>query len=62
MNKTRLYGYVCDFSTYYDGIDVDDIWDIHKYLIKKSRYEIIFAFIKKRLIGLLYVYTLVNFI
>ena len=28
MNKTRLYGYVYD-------TDVDDILDIHKYLMKK---------------------------
>ena len=33
MNKTRSYGYVCDFATDYDSIDVDNIWDIHKYLI-----------------------------
>ena len=34
MNKTRLYEYVRDFATDYNSIDVDDIWDIHKYLIK----------------------------
>ena len=28
--KTGLFGYV-----YYDSIDVDDILDIHKYLMKK---------------------------
>ena len=34
MRKTGLYGYAFNFSVNYDGIGVDDIWDIHKYLIK----------------------------
>ena len=34
MNKTGLSGYVYDFSVDYDAIAVDDILDIHKYLIK----------------------------
>ena len=25
MKKTRLYGYVCDFSVDYDAIAIDDI-------------------------------------
>ena len=33
MRKTNLIGY--DFSVSYDAIDVDDIKDIHKYLMKK---------------------------
>ena len=37
MKKTRLYGYVYDFSIDYDGIVVADILDIHKYLIKKNK-------------------------
>ena len=36
MKKTRLYGYVYDFSLDYDPIAVDDILDIHKYLMKKN--------------------------
>ena len=32
--KTRLYGYVHDFSVDYDSIFDDDILDIHKYLMK----------------------------
>ena len=36
QNKTGLSGYVCDFSIYYDVIVVDNILDIHKYLIKKN--------------------------
>ena len=33
--KTRLNGYVYNFSVDYDAIAVDDILDIHKYLMKK---------------------------
>ena len=36
MKKTSLIGYVYDFSVGYDAIDVDDIKDIHKYLMKKN--------------------------
>ena len=30
-----LNDYVNDFSVHYDAIEVDDILDIHKYLMKK---------------------------
>ena len=33
--KTGLNGQVYDFSVDYDAIAVDDILDIHKYLMKK---------------------------
>ena len=36
MKKTRLNGYVYDFSVDYDDTAVDDILDIHKYLMKKK--------------------------
>ena len=36
MKKTRFTGYVYDFSVNYDAIAVDDILDIHKYLMKKN--------------------------
>ena len=36
MKKTRFNGYVYDFSVDYDATDVDDINDIHKYLMKKN--------------------------
>ena len=36
MKKTELYGYVYDFIVDYDAIAVDDISDIHKYLMKKN--------------------------
>ena len=36
MKKTGLKGYVYDFSVDYDSIDVDDIKDIHKYLMEKN--------------------------
>ena len=35
IKKTGLYGYICGFSVDYDATAVDDILDIHKYLIKK---------------------------
>ena len=36
MKKTGFNGYVYDFSVDYDAIVVDDILDIHKYLMKKN--------------------------
>ena len=36
MKKTGLIGYVYDFSVDYDAIAVNDILDIHKYLMKKN--------------------------
>ena len=36
MKKTGFNGCVYDFSVDYDAIAVDDILDIHKYLMKKN--------------------------
>ena len=36
MKKTGFNEYVYDFSVDYDATDVDDIKDIHKYLMKKN--------------------------
>ena len=36
MKKTGFNGYVYDFSVDYDATDVDDILEIHKYLMKKN--------------------------
>ena len=36
MKRTGFTGYVCDFSADYEATDVDDIKDIHKYLMKKK--------------------------
>ena len=36
MKKTGFNGYAYDFSVDYDATDVDDIKDIHKYLMKKN--------------------------
>ena len=36
MKKHGLNGYVYDFSFDYDAISVNDILDIHNYLIKKN--------------------------
>ena len=37
MQKTGFTGYVYDFSADYNAIAVDDIKDIHKYLMKKMK-------------------------
>ena len=36
MKQTGFNGYVYDFSVDYDAIDVNDVKDIHKYLMKKN--------------------------
>ena len=36
MKKTGFTGYVYDFSADYDAITVDDIKDIHQYLMRKN--------------------------
>ena len=35
MKKTGLTGYFYNFSADYNGIAIDDIKDIHNYLMKK---------------------------
>ena len=35
MKKTGFHGYVYNFSVDYDAPNVDDVVDIHKYLMKK---------------------------
>ena len=37
MKRTGFNGYVYNFSVNYDAIPVDDIKDIHKYLMKKNK-------------------------
>ena len=36
MKRTGLNGYVYDFSVFYIATDVDDIKNIHKYMMKKN--------------------------
>ena len=36
MKRTGFTGYFYDFSVDYEATDVDDIKDIHKYLMKKK--------------------------
>ena len=36
MKETEFIGYVYDFRVDYDATDVNDIIDIHKYLMKKN--------------------------
>ena len=47
MEKMGLNRYVYDFSVDYDVTAVDDILDIHKYLMKKNMIKM-FALLKKR--------------
>ena len=35
MKKSGFNDYVYDFSVDYDATDIDDILDIHKYLMRK---------------------------
>ena len=36
MKRTGFNGYIYDFSVDYDATDIDDIEDIHKYLMEKK--------------------------
>ena len=36
MTKTGFNGHTYNFSVDYDSIDIDDILNIHKYLMKKN--------------------------
>ena len=36
MKKTGFNGYTYDFSTHYSATNVNNIKDIHKYLMKKN--------------------------
>ena len=40
MKKTGFNGHIYDFSVDYDSIDVDDILDIDKYLMKKKWHSV----------------------
>ena len=50
MKKTGFIGYVYDFSVDYNVTDVDDIKDIHKYLMKKND---IVQYVRKKCLDLL---------
>ena len=46
MKKTGFNGYVYDFSVDYNIIDISNIINIHKYLIKNKKwYKIVFGII-----------------
>ena len=36
LKRTGFHGYIYDFSVDYDSIDINNIKDIHKYLMKKN--------------------------
>ena len=51
--KTGFNGFIYDFSVDYDDIAVDDILDIHKYLMKKNNDIKMFGCLKKAFFFLL---------
>ena len=51
MKKTGFYGYASDFPGEYNSIDVDDVLDIHKYLMKKHDIKQCLGLLKKRLLN-----------
>ena len=53
MKKAGLKGVVKCFFIDFNPIDNNDILDIHKYLMKRTWYKIMFGLIKKIFIGLL---------
>ena len=52
MKKAGLNGFVYNISVDYSTFDTSNIANIHKYLIKKTWYEIMFGLIKKMFIML----------
>ena len=60
MNKTGLKEFLKIFSVHYNAIDINDIWDIHRCLMKETWHKIMFGFIKKIFIKLLSVFTIVS--
>ena len=47
MKKPGLKGVVEVFPVDYNAIDTNDIFDIHRYLVKETWYKIMFGFTKK---------------
>ena len=59
MMRTGFEGYVYDFCVDYNGIEVDDILDIHEYLMSlRWKFEFVFEFIKKTGLTILSIVTL----
>ena len=48
-----MKGVLKNFTVEFKPIDSNNILDIHKYLMKRARYKIMFELIKKGFIGLL---------
>ena len=47
MNKTGLKGYINAFYVNYNIIDTNDVWHIHKYLMKITINNIMLGFVLK---------------
>ena len=50
MKKARLKEVVKFFAVDFNPIDTKDILDVHKYLMKRTWYKIMFGLIKKYLL------------
>ena len=53
MKRTGFNRYIYDFSVDYDATDVDNIKNIHKYLMKRMELYKTYRFIKKIFISAL---------
>ena len=53
IKKTGLNVFVKIFYVDFNPIDTNDLADIHKYLMKRTWYQIMFGLIKKIFIGLI---------
>ena len=47
MKKAALKEVLKAFSVDYNATDINDVLDIHRYLMKETWYKIMFGFIKK---------------
>ena len=53
MEETGLNGWVYDFSVDYYSVDVDGIFDIHRYLMKSIDEDIVWVYKWKCVLGYL---------
>ena len=61
MKKNGYYGYFFNFPVDYDVIAVDDILDIHKYLMKENDRKLYLDLFKNNVIGVLSTCTTASF-
>ena len=61
MRKTGFNGVVQVFPGDFTAIGNNDIFDVHRYLMKEAWYKIMFQFIMKILVGLLSICAIGSF-